>query len=521
MKAFAHQAKALEAWGSKRAFALLMAMRTGKTKVVIDRWGQMAMNGECNDLMIIAPAGVYRTWMKALKDHADPALLAQVDIFLWSAKEMKSKNAKAKFEWFITPRDKPRILLINVEALSTIKAAKEAAVEFVSQRKCMVAVDESTTIKNIESKRGQFIIYEIAYRAAYRVILCGLPTPRSPLDLYGQFYFLDRNILGFDNFTAFEQRYAEKYQVCMLPMKALIARMTAIAGPRFMLPGIGMVKPGDLSREHLILELQARGMYIPMVPVLKGYRHEEELYEKIQPHSFRVLLNDCYDLPAKVYMRREVSLTAEQERIYNDLKTFATAELTAMEHVTATNVMTRVMRLHQILCGHTVDEEGNDHIIPENKTKEVLSILQEYDGKAVIWCSYDKDVRKVSEAITEEYGEGSVARFWGGNRNTREEEEKRFLNDPRCRFQVATPSAGGRGRTWSNADLLIYYSSTDNLEHRAQSEERADEMHKARPICCIDLIAPNTVEEKIIQSLKDKQVMAAKITGDNWREWLI
>lgn len=517
---YAHQRGATEAWGNRRNFALLMAMRTGKTKVTIDRWGTLAMAGECTDLCVIAPAGVYRTWEKDFNKHADKLLIAQTQVYTWSAKHQKSKIAKERWRHFMA-RKQPRILLMNIEALSSVKAAKEAVFEFVAQGKVMVAIDESTTIKNIESKRGEFVVDHIAPRAAWRVILCGLPTPRSPLDLYGQFAFLDKNILGYETFTAFEARYAEKYQICMLPQKVLIAKLKAITGPRFTIKGVGTVRPEDLAREHLLLELQARGMYVPTVPVIKGYRHEEELNAKIMAHSHRVLLKDCYDLPPKIYMPREVELTDEQERIYSELKQFATAELSEMEHVTATHVITRILRLHQVLCGHTKDEEGKVHYIPEKRTQEVLNVLEEYDGKAIIWCSYDEDVRKIAKAIEGAYGEGSVARFWGGNKESREHEEKRFLNDPFCRFEVATPSAGGKGRTWSNADLIVYYSSTNNLEHRAQSEERADEVNKMTRIACVDLIVPGTVDEKIIHALREKIDMSARITGDSWREWLI
>ena len=77
-----------------------------------------------------------------------------------------------------------------------------------------------------------------------------------------------------------------------------------------------------------------------------------------------------------------------------------------------------------------------------------MDLLDEYDGKAVIWCAYDVRPDQVVEQPKRKFGEGSVARFWGGNANTREEEEPRFKTNPACRFMVATAAAGGRGRTW-------------------------------------------------------------------------
>jgi len=119
------------------------------------------------------------------------------------------------------------------------------------------------------------------------------------------------------------------------------------------------------------------------------------------------------------------------------------------------------------------------------------------------------------------HGRDAVALFYGGNRKEREEEERRFKTDPACRFMVATPAAGGKGRTWDVADLVVYYSSTNDLEHRAQSEERPRNVGKVKPIHYVDLVVPGTVDEKIIQALRAKIDLAAVVTGDAWREWLI
>ena len=84
-------------------------------------------------------------------------------------------------------------------------------------------------------------------------------------------------------------------------------------------------------------------------------------------------------------------------------------------------------------------------------------------GTPIIWCSYGRDLLKVMAALTREFGEGSTVAFWGQNRKDREESSSRFKTDPDCRFIVATPGSGGRGRDWSEANLIAYYSNTDNL----------------------------------------------------------
>lgn len=468
------QAEALAKCLGMKSFAFLMAMRTGKTKVALDDFGRLELAGEVQDMLVIAPGGVYKTWEGAALEHFSADLRERIAIHVWESGA--GKKAKARLKEFLAIRDRPRLFLINVEALSAIKEAREIAKEFVKARNCYVAIDESTIIKNPQSKRTKFVIRELGWIAEYRRILTGLPTPKDPLDIFSQFEFLDWKILGFKNFISFRARYA------------------------------------------IIQRANFGGRDIPLI---KGFRDLQEIHDKIAPYSYRATLEDCYDLPPKMYSFREVEMTDEQTRIYSEMKKFATAKIEAEKHVTATIVIAQIARLHQILCGHVVDEDGTLHEIPEKRTASLIQLLDEYDGKAIIWCSYDQDVRKVSAAIEKEFGEGSCARFWGGNIKTREAEEKRFQSAPECRFMVATASAGGRGRMWAVADLVVYYSTTNDLEQRAQSEERPQAVGKEKSVAYVDFITRGTVEEKIINALRKKINMAVTITGDNYKDWLI
>lgn len=470
----ARQLEALDKSAGQKVFAFLMAMRTGKTKVTLDDFGRLELAGEVQDMLVIAPGGVYKTWEGAALEHFSTDLKKRIAIFVWESGA--GKKAKARLKAFLAIRDQPRLFIINVEALSSVKDARETAIAFVKARKAYIAVDESTTIKNHGSKRTKFVITQLGWIAEYRRILSGLPTPKDPLDIFSQFEFLDWRILGFKSFFAFRARYAIIHK--------------AVFGGR-------------------------------SVPLIKGFRDLEEIAKKIEPFSYRATLEDCYDLPPKMYSFREVEMTDEQRRVYDEMKKFATAKLEGEKHVTATIVIAQIARLHQILCGHVVDEEGNVHEIAENRTGELIALLREYDGKAIIWASYDLDIRKIVAALEKEFGEGCAARFWGGNVKTREAEEKRFQTEPECRFMVATPAAGGRGRMWAMANLVVYYSSTSDLEHRSQSEERPQAVGKMNSVAYVDLITRGTVEEKTIKSLRGKIDMATVINGDNYKEWLI
>jgi SNF2 family DNA or RNA helicase len=470
----------------KPGFAFFMEMRTGKTKTVLDEFGELEASGEIKHLLVIAPAGVYRTWEPAIEEHLADSLRRRVKVLRWESK------ASPDGRWQITRAavtEGVKIFLVNIEALSTVPAAQKVVAQFIKRYPTMVVVDESTTIKNFKANRTKFCLAAAKHpNAKVRRILSGLPTPQGPLDIFTQMFFLDPNILRFttgktlsQNFYSFRHRYAVLKKI--------------------------------------------RGPGGRIIDTVAGYQNLDELKARMKPYAYRVKRSQCHvELPA-IYYRRDVAMTKAQETAYDAMRTQMRVELNNTESVTAAIVLVQLLRLHQICCGHLTskDAEGNNKItnLPENRTAEMLNVLAEHEGKAIIWTAYDADVHKITAALEETYGEGSVARFWGGNRNTREDEEKRFLNDPQCRFMVSTAASGGRGRTWTIADLVIYHSNTFSLEHRMQSEERPQAIGRTTPIAYVDLSCYGTVEDKILHTLRTKMKLSDAVTGDKWKEWVV
>ena len=229
----------------------------------------------------------------------------------------------------------------------------------------------------------------------------------------------------------------------------------------------------------------------------------------------------CLGVIEFLYQRREVELTEQQKQLYNDLILFSTAELSAAAHVTTNMVITKLLRLHQIVCGHVVDEEGKEHDVNSNRISEMMDLIADHSGKAIIWSNYRREVDKIVAALEKEYGEGSVAQFHGGNPKTRLKDETRFLTDAACRFMVSTQSSGGRGNTWVNASLVVYFSNSYDLEMRMQSEDRCHRDGLQHSVTYVDLVAARTVDEKILKALRKKLNMTTLISGENFREWII
>jgi SNF2-related domain len=515
-QSYAHQdeaqrrVQARPTW-TQDVYAWLMEYGTGKSKVILDEWGERELAGELSDLLVVAPAGCYRNWdrdkgeaqLSQLNEHLSDDLRERAVVGAWVSGARApgrlwpgNKFQVALLEHLLAVRDRPRVLVVNVEALSTVEKARELCRLFLARRRAMMVIDESTVAKGENSRRSQYLC-DIGQLARARRIATGLVTPRSPLDLYYQFYFLDWRILGQRSFFGFRNRYA-------------IMKEMTIGGR-----GYDQRAGGAGDRPERTIK----------VPV--AYRNEDELRDRIAPHSYRVLKEDCLDLPPKIYSPiREVKMTDEQAKIYQDLLTQATSELASGDWVTATEVITRLRRQHQVLCGHVRDEEGKLHAIKSRRTDELLTMLQEEGGKAIIWCCYDWNIRELRARLTNEFGPGSVACFWGGNVRERGEEEARWLGDPDCRFMLSTQSAGGRGNTWIKANFIAYYASNDDLEQRMNSEDRAHRAGLKHSVTYADIAmtwpdGSETVDHKTIYAMRRKLDMATVINGDNYREWLV
>ena len=175
-KPYAHQLKALEMSWEKKAFAYFMEMGTGKSKVLIDNVAMLYDKGKINGVLIVAPKGVYKNWYSSEIPTHLPDHIEKVSV-LWQANitKQQQKNLDTLFK---TGTDL-HILCMNVEALSTKKGVDFAA-KFINSHNTMMAIDESTTIKNPEAKRTKNIVM-LGVHAKYKS--CLLYTSPSPRDV--------------------------------------------------------------------------------------------------------------------------------------------------------------------------------------------------------------------------------------------------------------------------------------------------------------------------------------------------
>ena len=470
MKPYAHQMTALEKSWNRECYAYFMEMGTGKTKVLIDNMSMLYDKGKIDGALIIAPKGVVKTWYEQelpahLPDHIDNVSI------LWQSNI--TKKQQEKLDSVLKTGEDLHILVMNVEALSTTKGV-EFALKFINCHNTMMAIDESTTIKNPGAKRTKNII-KLGEKAKYRRIMTGSPVTKNPLDLYSQCEFLDPYLLDFTSYYAFRNRYAE--------MKTLHVRGRSIQ-------------------------------------VVKKFVNLGELSETLKNFSYRVLKEDCLDLPPKNWIKRHISLTPDQFKVYDQMKRQAVAHLNGKASSTMT-VLTQLMRLQQITCGHFVANDGSTQEIKSNRINELMDVLSEIEGKVIIWGHWQKDIKNIIKAIVDEYGPGSVVDYYGLTpQEDRQDNIRQFQNNPECRFIVGTPQTGGYGITLTQANTVVYFSNGYDLEKRLQSEDRAHRIGQKKNVTYVDIICEDTVDEKIVKALRDKINIASQVLGEELKSWI-
>jgi len=491
---YQHQITASNLLGENDNFALIMEQGTGKSRPIIDDWLARVSAGTAEDLVILAPKGCYCNWIGTDEEPGEltlwipPEQLAKINIGYWRS---SATTIHRQMQENLLHAKSPRFLAMNIEALNRPGKARGYLQRFIDGRKVIGVIDESTTICHEEAARTEWILEILSPRFVARRILTGLVAPESPMDLYTQYRYLDWRIIGQKSFWGYKNRYGVVQQIDFRP-----------------------------AAQKVMDEVHRKFYRKPTVVV--GYRNLEELTEKIMVKSYRVLKQDVLDLPPKIYQFWDVELTAEQDRIYNQMKNMAMAQLKSGEFTTASQKLDQLGKMQHILCGHVRKESGELEDIPENRTEAVVEILHQHAGKAIIWCPWPQALRKIRDRLQEEFGPDSTVSFWGETTlDKRLEARERIQGDNACRFIVSNQSVGKFGNTWTACNMVIYFANSFDNEDRQQSEDRAHRIGQTKSVTYIDLRARGTIDEKLIKVLRKKITISSTLQGDEFRSWLV
>jgi SNF2 family DNA or RNA helicase len=456
---FNHQGDCWERNRRLKYFAYLMEMGTGKSKVLLDTASYMFDEGIINAVIIFANKGSYTNWTEQEIPAHFPYERITTEVFLWKSSMNKSEQ-KVFSRIFSDNMTEMKILVMNIEALA-YERSRKVAERFVNAYQTLAVVDESTTIKNMKAKRTKAAL-KIGRLAKARRIMTGSVVDNNPLDAYSQFEFLAPGCLGFQSYYSFRNYYAE------------LADMTTKNSPR-------------------------------PFKIVVGYKNIDDLHKRLAKISFIIKKKECLDLPPKIYQRFEVDLTPEQKRLYEDLRQRSITEISG-EMVSVKIVLTKLLRLHQLVCGHIKDDEGKVYEVPNNRVSALKTVLEEVSGQAIIWANYRDDIFAIDKFLRKEYDkdpkkESCVLTYFGdtsdANRTLAKETFKRGQDTQGKRFLVGNPQTGGYGLNLTGANTVIYYSNSFDAEKRNQSEDRAHRIGQTDKVTYIDIVAPGTIDEKV------------------------
>ncbi len=473
-KPFNHQLVTWQDTRDKKVFAIFWEQGTGKSKLVIDTAAWLCLNGKIDAMVVIAPNGVQRNWI------TDELVAHLPDMVATNTLSHFYETRRAKTQWHakackaVLDHKGFAVLAMSYSAVMT-EIGRKTLKTFLTKRKCLYVLDESVAIKTPRAKRTKRILSSARY-ADYRRILTGTPVTNGAFDVYAPIRFLDKDFWlerGLGTYLIFKGYFGVFFD--------------------------GFNNATGRAFRSLI-----------------GFKNLPELHEMLQPISTRVTKDEVLDLPPKLYSKRYVELTPEQERVYQELKTAYMVELDDGE-VNAPLAMVRLLRFQQIICGYIANDDGE--IIPiKGKNPRLDSLIEFCDGlqhKAIIWARFRRDIDLITEAL----GERCV-RYDGAVGPDKRAEAIEEFQRGEAHFFVANPAAAGEGLTLHAARNVVYYNNSFKLSERLQSEDRAHRIGQEHPVLYTDFVAPGTVDERIVAALRSKRDVAQIITGDTLGEWL-
>lgn len=461
IKPWEHQIEGIKRALSQRDFAFFFEMGAGKTSTTINVLRhKYAEASRIMRTLVLCPVVVCENWRREFFAHSG---VGPYCIVLSGSEKKRLKT----FELHKNAKPSP-IFVTNYEALNM----KNLLQEFLSWRPEILICDESQRLKNPEAKRTKYAAM-LADLTTHNYILSGTPILNTPMDIFGQYRVLDRGETFGRNFVKFRAKY-------------------------FFDENAGMPKQSHFPK------WEARGGIIDTF--------NELIYQK----AMRVLKQDCLDLPDLVKTVIPVELGLEQKRLYEEMKKEFIAYLKNGDAVVAQIAITKALRLQQLVSGYAKTESGEEISLKDNPRnaalEELLDDIIPRSEKVIVWSCFHENYEQIAK-ICRKLGL-TYSELHGGVRGAdRQGNIDRFQQDPACRVMIANQGAGGVGVNLTAASYSIFYSRNFSLEQDLQAEARnhrgGSEIHQK--ITRIDLVASGTIDELIVDALKNKLDLSEKI----------
>jgi SNF2 family DNA or RNA helicase len=476
-----HQLRGLDASEGKRNFAYFAEQGTGKTWMTLADAERAFLANKIDAILVWAPKGVHTNWvLREIPKHLEVDSVC----FAWNG-PVKTKKQKDGLARLYTPAarfDRPtlRVMTVNFEAMLQEKC-REVVDEFLRSFRVMAIVDESKKIGNEKAKRTEYITASGRLAEARR-ILSGKPLTKAPMDLYSQFHFLKEGLLGTRSYRAFVAEFAVLVDNSHPKMQALIRKN----------PRAAFAQVVDVD--------ETTGK--------KKYRNLDKLAALIAPHVYRVRKDECLDLPPKTYKQVRFDLTDEQQAVYDKLQ--QEKEYHSREHGPQSfQAIAARTKMKQVTSGF-INVYGTPEVLPTEVNPRMEAFLDVIDdipeGKQfIVWAIYREEIAQIVKALNE-LGLRPVE-YHGGVKDAEREAAVDDFQAGKYDAFVCNKAAYA-GLTLTAATYSIYYSCDFDNDIRAQSEDRNHRIGTIESVLYIDLIANNTIDEDIEQSLAFKNHIA-------------
>ena len=448
---------------TNKGFGFLFEMGCGKTLTAIAVAGIGYQMGKVKRVLIVAPTSVVAVWPKEFSDYA---------AFPYTIKTMlgtKQQRLKALDDLERFPYPHLKIAVINYE--STWRDEIFDALQDYDAD--LVIADESQRIKTHDASQSK-AMHILGDKARYKLILSGTPVQNEAVDLWSQYRFLDQTIFG-GNFYAFRSRYCEM---------------------------------GGFNRKQIV-----------------RYRDLDTLIRKEHSIAYRVTKAEALDLPEQTFETRYITLSKSERNLYDRLRRDSFAELADGGTITATTVLTKLLRMQQFTGGFLVEDDAvRPKLVSRGKLDALEDILQDYvvEGKKklVIFARFIPEIHEI-EALCEKALKSAhmkaVAIYGEIKKEDRGAIVQQFQTDPATMVFIGQIDTAGTGITLTAADTCVYYSVNFNYATYDQSKSRIHRIGQHHPCTYIHLIAQNTIDSTVLNALQKKEDLA-KTVVDEWRQ---
>jgi len=488
LQPFPHQLAELQKHGEDFNRFYSWEMGTGKTALCINNAAILWTKRYIDFVVVIAPNGVHRNWhTDEIPKHAADVLMDDMRYFCYQTAKAKNKSHKLELEKLLR-HEGIGWLNISYDAVATTGGYTYVN-RVLSERQVLLIVDESHYIKTPKAGITRKV-RGLSRGAKFRRVMTGTPTDGNPFDIYSQMAACDPDFWprhGLVTFAEFKTRYG----VWKMEIK-----------PRFRHLGPPRNKKEERERCY---------------PVLVNHRNLEELKTRFNTLGNR-LTKDILDLPPKLYTKRYVEMGREQRQAYEDMRNNAFLIING-DTCTTDIALATLMKLHQITSGFLKMDSGEIKTFDgtDDRLAQAYEIVAQAQHKVIIWASFVHNIDMLCNALKE----FNPLRYDGSLGAEEKNRSKHlFQTSPDHKVFIANPLAGAEGLTLVQAKTTIYYSNNFRLIKRQQSEDRNHRIGQNNSVLYIDMVAQDSIDEKIVDALRRKYDIASQITGDELKEWI-